>query len=261
MTARILHHVSPGAEPRFARRAWPVAVAGVLGLLSLLLQPVPAGLLEQVPALAALPPLVQRAVLLGNPLILLLAAVLVGAALAHRVGLGSVLAGTAAPAGLPRTLARAVAAGFVLGLVLAAADAAIAPHLGQPWARLAATAGDGAALAIGLLHGGVAEEVMLRWGVMSLVAWVLVAVGGPRWRVGAMALAIVIAAGLFGVAHLPALAAQVEPTPLLVARTLLLNGAAGLLYGWLFWRHHLEAAMAAHAGTHLGLAAWRALPV
>jgi membrane protease YdiL (CAAX protease family) len=34
---------------------------------------------------------------------------------------------------------------------------------------------------------------------------------------------------------------------------------AGVLYGWLFWRRHLEAAMACHAATHLGFAAWRIL--
>jgi hypothetical protein len=262
MTTGIRHHAPPTAAPSFARRAWPVAAAGMLGLLSLLLQPVPAGLLDQVPALAALPPLLQRALLLANPLLLLGVAVLVGAALAHRVGLRSVLAGTAVSAGLSRTLAGAAAGGFVLGLALAAVDAAIAPHLGQAWQQRVAAAPDGAApLVMGLLYGGVAEEVMLRWGAMSLLAWLLLRPAGPRRLAPAMVLAMVLAAALFGAAHLPALAAEVEPNPALVARTLLLNGAAGLLYGWLFWRRHLEAAMAAHAATHLGMAAWRALTV
>ena len=265
MNARVHHPALPAAAPSFARRAWPVAAAGMLGWLSLLLQPVPAALLDQVPALAALPLLLQRALLLAQPLLLLGVAVLVGAALAHRVGLRSVLAGTAAAAGLPRALARAAAAGLALGLALAGVDAAIAPQLGQAWQqRLAAAPGGAAALAAlatGLLYGGVAEEVMLRWGVMSLLAWLLLRLAGPRRQAPAMVLAIVLAAALIGAAHLPALAAQVEPTPALVARTLLLNGAAGLLYGWLCWRRHLEAAMAAHAATHLGMAAWRALPV
>jgi membrane protease YdiL (CAAX protease family) len=64
---------------------------------------------------------------------------------------------------------------------------------------------------------------------------------------------------LFAAGHLPAVAAQLDLTPAIVARTLVLNGVAGLLYGWLFWRRHLEAAMVAHACTHLGLAAWRLL--
>jgi hypothetical protein len=228
--------------------------------MSLLLQPLPPGVLEQVPALAALPPLAQRATLLINPLILVVAAALLGAAVAHRVGLCSVLAGTAAPTFLLRIVGRAAAGGFVLGLVLAAADAAMAQHLGRTWQQMASTAPQGlAALATGMLYGGLTEEVMLRWGVMSLVAWILMSVLGRRATDAAVAIAITVAAALFAVAHLPALAVQIELAPALVVRTLLLNGAAGLIYGWLFWRHHLEAAMAAHAATHVGLAAWRAM--
>jgi hypothetical protein len=109
-----------------------------------------------------------------------------------------------------------------------------------------------------MLYGGLAEEVILRWGVMSLMAWVLLSLAGVRRHRLAMGIAVVLAAVLFAAAHLPVLAAQLELTPLVVARTLLINGVAGVLYGWLFWRRHLEAAMAAHAATHLGLWAWHA---
>jgi membrane protease YdiL (CAAX protease family) len=112
---------------------------------------------------------------------------------------------------------------------------------------------------MGVLYGGVAEEVMLRWGAMSLIAWALVSLLRSQARTVSMALAVAVAALLFAAGHLPALAAQVDLTPAMVARTLMLNGVAGLLYGWLFWRRHLEAAMVAHACTHLGLAAWRLL--
>ena len=251
---------SPPAPLSFFRRFAPIAAVGAAGLLSLLLRPVPEGLFEHAPSLAALPPLTQRAMLLVNPLLLLVAAALAGAALAHRVGLGSLLAGTAGAKDWRRSVAGAAAWGCALGVGLAAADAAIAPHLGAQWQRLAADAPRGAAaLAVGLLYGGVAEEVMLRWGLMSVVAWALVSVFRPANARGAMAFAIVMSAFVFGAAHLPALAAQIEPTPALVARTLVINGAAGLVYGWLFWRRHLEAAMAAHAATHLGMAAWRAV--
>jgi hypothetical protein len=248
------------ATPPFSRRAWPVAAMGALGLLSLLLKPVPVALLGAAPELAALPPLAQRAALLASPLVLLLLATLVGAAVAHRVHLGSVLAGTAAPGHLLRSLVWAGVLGLGAGIVLAATDAAFAPHLGHAWQEIATAATWHAdELAIGMLYGGVAEEVMLRWGAMSLVAWALVSTFGQRRHERSMAAAIVIAAALFGAAHLPALAAQVELTPGIVARTMLINGMAGALYGWLFWRRNLEAAMACHAATHVGLATWRVL--
>jgi Type II CAAX prenyl endopeptidase Rce1-like len=244
--------------PSFHRRLWPIAVIGTFGLLSLLLQPVPLLLLEKAPALAALPPMAQRAALLVNPLVLLWIAAIVGAALAHRLGLTSALAGTSAPTTL-RALAKAAALGIGMGLVLAGVDAAIAPHLGAQFAAATAAASkDGVTvLAIGVLYGGLTEEVILRWGVMTFIAWGLVAILGRQRLTTAIKIAIIVAAGIFAAAHLPALSAQVELTPPLILRTLLINAAAGLVYGWLFWRRHLEAAMVAHAATHVGLAAWR----
>jgi membrane protease YdiL (CAAX protease family) len=40
-----------------------------------------------------------------------------------------------------------------------------------------------------------------------------------------------------------------------VARTVLLNAVVGVLFGWLYWRRSLEAAMVAHAAFHLPLVA------
>ncbi len=262
MTSRTLPPNPPwtpvAPTPGFARRAGPLAAIGTLAVLSLLLQPVPARLLAEAPDLAALPPLAQRAVLLVNPWILMLIAVAVGAALAHRVGLRSVLAGTASASGWGRIVPMACGAGFAAGLALAVTDAAIAPLLGTAWqSLLAAAPGQAAATAMGVLYGGVAEEVMLRWGVMSLFAWASVSLLRSQANTLPMVAAIAVAALVFAAGHLPAVALQLDLTPALVGRTLVLNGLAGLLYGWLFWRHHLEAAMLAHASTHLGLATWR----
>jgi membrane protease YdiL (CAAX protease family) len=71
--------------------------------------------------------------------------------------------------------------------------------------------------------------------------------------------AIVLAALLFGLAHLPALASIVEPTPLMIFRTVLLNALGGVVFGWLFWRHSLEVAMVSHAAFHVGLFVLRLL--
>jgi ABC-type sulfate transport system permease component len=68
-----------------------------------------------------------------------------------------------------------------------------------------------------------------------------------------------VAALIFAAGHLPVVVSQLELTLAIAARTLLLNTLAGLLFGWLFWRHNLEAAMVAHASTHLGFAGWRLL--
>jgi Type II CAAX prenyl endopeptidase Rce1-like len=234
---------APDAVPPFWRRAAAVAAIGLIGAVALVLQPLPPDLATRSPVTAAWPELVVKALLVLNPALFVVVAALLGAALAQRAGLRSLVAGTASDPAFARTLAGSAVLGLVLGLVLAGIDALMRPHLGDAWQRLVVTRPSGASVLAGsMLYGGLAEEVMLRWGLMSLMAWVLLS----------------LAAVLFAAAHLPVLAAQVELTPLLVARTLLINGVAGLLYGGLFWHRHLEAAMAAHAATHLGLWAWHA---
>jgi hypothetical protein len=62
------------------------------------------------------------------------------------------------------------------------------------------------------------------------------------------------AAVLFGLGHLPAVAAIAPLTSMLVVRTVLLNALAGVVFGWFFWRRSLESAMLAHASAHVGFA-------
>jgi membrane protease YdiL (CAAX protease family) len=56
---------------------------------------------------------------------------------------------------------------------------------------------------------------------------------------------------------LPPEAPQLPPgvlvalSPVIVARTVLLNAIAGVAFGWLFWRRSLEAAMVAHASSNM----------
>lgn len=104
----------------------------------------------------------------------------------------------------------------------------------------------------------------MRWGVMSLLAW-------AGWRLGqrgvgrpapaVLWLAILGAALLFGLGHLPAAAALAPLSLAFVLRTVLLNSVAGIAAGWLFWRHSLEAAMLAHMMVHVGFAVARLLGV
>ncbi len=105
-----------------------------------------------------------------------------------------------------------------------------------------------------LLYGGIAEELLMRWGLMSLLAWAAWGLGGrpdpvPAWClwVGASGAAL-----LFALGHLPVLfMAYPNPSPGLLAAVLAGNAVPGLLFGWLFWRRGLEAAMIAHALAHL----------
>jgi hypothetical protein len=98
-------------------------------------------------------------------------------------------------------------------------------------------------------YGGIDEELLLRLFVMSGLAWLLglvwkSAAGAPA--LGAFWLANLVATLLFGAGHLPATARITRLTPLVVARALILNGVAGLMFGFLFMTYGLESAILAH---------------
>jgi membrane protease YdiL (CAAX protease family) len=106
-----------------------------------------------------------------------------------------------------------------------------------------------------LFYGGITEEVLLRWGLMTAITWLAWRFfQGKRGAVspGLTWLAIAVSALLFGVGHLPAVSFLIGslngPVVLFVVG---LNATFGLLFGWLFWRWGLESAMVAHAVTHL----------
>lgn len=185
---------------------------------------------------------------------LLAVAALAGAALAPKVGLRApVLSALAArqplwaPLG-PQLVPDVV--GGLCGFALLALFAGSAPDAIRDLQHQLALP-----LAVRVLYGGVTEELLLRWGVMTVLVWLL-------WRYGQTGagdpspvlvwLAITASAVLFGAAHLPAASALVgELSAPVVLHVLLANTAFGLIAGYLYWRHGLESAMVAHASVHL----------
>jgi hypothetical protein len=109
-------------------------------------------------------------------------------------------------------------------------------------------------LATKLLYGGIVEELLLRWGVMSLFVWIAWRAAGGACPVPAWALwsGLVGSSLLFAAGHLPALYLLLPGPPCwFVGLALIANFIPGMLFGWLYWRRGLEAAMIAHALAHL----------
>ena len=105
-----------------------------------------------------------------------------------------------------------------------------------------------------VIYGGVIEEVMLRLFMLSLTAWILFKLfekGRELPSTKTLVIANVVAALLFAAGHLPATAALMGLTPMLVFRCFLLNGGFGLAFGWLYRKFGLRYAMIAHAGCHV----------
>ncbi len=258
-------HPEATNKMRFGKTFLVLLGLGLPGILSLI--PTALGQVEALPPeMLELPEPLTVALALLNALILLAVAVAVGTLLAHRVGLRSLVAekvrrGAAIWPQLQPNIKLAFVVGIIFAVVVLGLDALINPFAGTELADDLAT-GEAPTigslftqLLTGLLYGGIVEELLLRWGVMTLLVWLgwwaaQRGQGAPRpvlvWA------AIILAAVLFGIGHLPALAGMVTLTPLIVVRTVLLNALGGLVFGWLFWRRNLETAMVAHAATHVG---------
>lgn len=105
-----------------------------------------------------------------------------------------------------------------------------------------------------ILYGGVIEEVMLRLFFMTVIAfviWKLFARREEKPTTAVLIVANVLAALLFGIGHLPATLTLLGDSPMIIARCILLNGAFGLLFGYLYRKHGLRYSMLAHAGCHI----------
>jgi len=98
-------------------------------------------------------------------------------------------------------------------------------------------------------YGGIAEEVLLRLFLVSLFVWITFKIkkatdGGPT--VFGIWLSIILAAIVFGLAHLPTAAQMTSLTGMIIVRAVVLNGIGGVIFGWLYWKKGLESAMLAH---------------
>ena len=105
-------------------------------------------------------------------------------------------------------------------------------------------------------YGGIAEEVLLRLFVVSLIVWITFRIkkakDGHPTNLGVW-IAIILSAVLFGIGHLPATAQIVPLTGLVIIRAILLNGIGGVIFGWLYWKRGLESAIIAHFSTDIVL--------
>lgn len=195
--------------------------------------------------------------LIVQPSVILAVAVAVGVALSGKVGLRSWL--TDRLRGDPPALVSFPTVVGTLALTVAAAILALLIDLGFRLVAPDAFAGmPGPDLELiprlsALLYGGITEELMLRYGLMTALAWGVFALLRARAaanRQVVMWSVVLIVAVVFGAGHVPALSATIEPNAVLVIRTIAINALLGALYGWLYWRYALEHAILAHAFTH-----------
>lgn len=227
---------------------WLTAMAGVI-VLSLTVIP---QILASVPQRLPMWVVVAASVVQSGVLIAL--AVWAGVALSRSLGLGApvfeaALSGTGAWAALRPQLTPAAIVGLIIGGLLV-----LLVHI-APAELLAVSKTYDIPVAAKVLYGGVTEEILMRWGLMTALIWLpwrlmQKRVGLPRqaYVIGG----IFLAAVLFGAGHLPAVVAMgVSLTPPVIAYIIVGNTVPALLFGYLYWRRGIEAAILAHALAHV----------
>ncbi len=178
----------------------------------------------------------------------------VGLLAAHAIGLGApyiemVLSGNASMQAVVHMLQVAMIFGAFAGAILLVADLLFLPYWPKAlvdtarkttlWENFTAS-----------FYGGINEEILVRLLGLSALAWLLskiwhTSAGLPTNEV--FWAANVIMTILFGIGHLPSLKNLIgKISPVMFARSLLLNAPVGLLCGWLFWTYGIEAAILAH---------------
>ncbi|MBX9605727.1 MAG: CPBP family intramembrane metalloprotease [Gammaproteobacteria bacterium] len=195
----------------------------------------------------------QLATALQNA-VLVLAATMVGLWTAPKVGLSSPVVLALVGGGRVREALRAGAVPALLG-GCGGALVILGFHAFAPAALVDALAETRLPLVVRVLYGGLTEEVLLRWGLMSAIAWAAWRLCQPRApgpSVAVLWTAIILSGLMFGLSHLPAVAHALQPMPMsVVVYVTFGNTLFGLIAGYLFWRHGLEAAMGAHVLAHV----------
>ncbi|HEX5041575.1 MAG TPA: CPBP family intramembrane glutamic endopeptidase [Candidatus Polarisedimenticolaceae bacterium] len=234
---------------RLALWIWLAAMLGAVAVTVLVLPQLSAEMPVPLPAplwLIALASCLQSAVLLGL-------CTWAGVALAPRLGFRAP-AFEAAAAGRPilHELRPQLRPGLLVG-----APSGLVLLLGTRLAPTEITALAGRfepPILARLLYGGITEEVLMRWGVMTVLTWLLwrFVQRGGEVRPASVWIAIVASSLVFGFGHLPVAKYLLgELTPSTLTWVIGANTWFGLLFGWLYWRRGLESAMVAHATTHL----------
>ena len=189
-----------------------------------------------------------------------------GMLLMKRIGLStpildSVTNGESTSDTLRSILPISIALGVIASLLIIGLDVLFQPlilnELGDQASALTQTAQPAAWKGfLASFYGGIAEEIQLRLLIMSLFAWLgsfvsKTAEGKPTSAV--FWIANILAAILFGLGHLPATAALIPLTPLVITRAIVLNGLGGIAFGYLYWKRGLESAMIAHYSADIVL--------
>lgn len=104
------------------------------------------------------------------------------------------------------------------------------------------------------IGAGIGEEVWFRFGLMTLLLYVLGKLKGSlSLSDRSVLLVILLDSVLFGLVHIPQLMSYGAGSNFAIWATMLGNIAVSTLYGWCYWRYGLISAIFAHISLDIAL--------
>ncbi len=193
-----------------------------------------------------------KLLMLINPTLLLLIAVAIGVSLFDKVNLQlPLLYQKSNELSKGDILRSGIAGGVLAGILLAGISMLFKLILPSEFEAV----GSNVELSVlaRLLYGGITEEILLRFGFMTLVIWrgfkLSKSLSSAVYWTG-----IVISSVVFAIGHFPVVFQSLEsPSMAFLSYILSGNSAGGLIFGWLYWKKGLEAAFLAHKAAHVGM--------
>ena len=188
-----------------------------------------------------------------NPTVLLIITVVVGIILHEKVNLDVPMIKGALRkekrGNIRRIVLFGMAGGIIAGVLILMLGAAYEPLLPDEFLKMGENIQT--SLAVRFLYGGITEEILMRFGLMTFIVWLLSKVfkslnAKTYWG------GILLAALLFAVGHFPVVFQAVgSPSALLLSYIIMGNSIGGIIFGWLYWKRGLESAFIAHIFAHV----------
>lgn len=228
-------------------------ILGLLGVLSLLLVDLPMDALPK-QVLDRISPQALKLLILINPMILLLIAIFIGIFTFNKVGLklpilGKIVGITDQTYYWKEILIYGIALGTLSGILIVIVGYFY--KIAYPAEFTLLNKDVHLHIVTRLLYGGVTEEILTRFGLMSLFVYLFSLIFRSNQNTKFW-LGILLSSLLFASGHLPLVFKIVSnPGIATIVYILIGNSIAGLIFGWLYWKKGLESSMIGHMVAHL----------
>lgn len=152
----------------------------------------------------------------------------------------------------PKSLVIGASAGLLFGAYMALADATVFRSV-IPAAQTAMVLSQSALERIETyIPYAIIDELVFRLVLMSVTVWLLERIAGEP-KAWCFWFAILVTAFVYYPAAHWGYLATLDPVPVTMLREITLHGLAGVVWGYLYWRHGLASSIVGHISAHLSL--------